>query len=344
VALHDLTPQLRTRLRRVEKIVGLFVAVAATVLLAGFVYYLYHTAERKGWFTPKCTYYTFVQSADGLHVGDPVMLMGFSVGEITVIDAEPPESSYNVFVAFAIKKPYYGYVWTDSKATVTGGGLLGGRQLQVTKGRTGQPTAYEADGRVAEVLVAGQKIPVEKQPQGVPLAPDEAPALAERAERLVAQLEQSLPRIVEKLEGALGGVEQLTSRLDGVVDQTRPVLANLNTITTNLRNPDGSLGQWMLPRELRLRLIATLENADASLSVLSGTLKNVDAITGSVRTQLQTNQDLLGDLSALVRDSDDLVQGMKRHWLLRSAFPQPEPGEQELRLEPLPGLPGSGTP
>jgi ABC-type transporter Mla subunit MlaD len=344
VALHDLTPQLRTRLRRVEKIVGLFVAVAATVLLAGFVYYLYHTAERKGWFTPKCTYYTFVQSADGLHVGDPVMLMGFSVGEITVIDAEPPESSYNVFVAFAIKKPYYGYVWTDSKATVTGGGLLGGRQLQVTKGRTGQPTAYEENGRVAEVLVAGQKILVEKQPQGVPLAPDEAPALAERAERLVAQLEESLPRIVEKLEGALGGVEQLTSRLDGVVDQTRPVLANLNTITTNLRNPDGALGQWMLPRDLRLRLIATLENADANLSVLSGTLKNVDAITGSVRTQLQTNQDVLGDLSALVRDSDDLVQGMKRHWLLRSAFPQPERGEQELRLEPLPGLPGSGAP
>jgi ABC-type transporter Mla subunit MlaD len=344
VALHDLSPQLRTRLRRVEKIVGLFVAVAAAVLLGGFAYYLYHTAERKGWFTPKCTYYTFVQSADGLHVGDPVLLMGFSVGEITVIDAEPPASSYNVFVAFAIKKPYYGYIWTDSKATITGGGLLGGRQLQVTKGRTGLPTAYEEDGRVVEVLVAGQKIPVEKQPQGVPLDPNEAPALAERAERLIAQLEESLPRIVERLEGTLGNVEQLTSRLDGVVEQTRPVIANLNTITANLRNPDGSLGEWILPRDLRLRLTATLEKADANLSVLSGTLENLDAITGSVESQLQSNSDLLGDASALLRNTDDLVQGMKRHWLLRSAFPQPEPGQQELRLEPLPGLPGSDAP
>ena len=85
MAIQDLTPQLRTRLRRVEKVVGLFVALATLVLVVGFAYYLYHTAQRKGWFIPKCPFFTFVESAEGLKIGDPIVLMGFDVGKITVI-------------------------------------------------------------------------------------------------------------------------------------------------------------------------------------------------------------------------------------------------------------------
>ena len=50
MALQDLTPQLRTRLNRMERAVGWFVLVAAVLLLAGFGYYLRNTAQRKGWF------------------------------------------------------------------------------------------------------------------------------------------------------------------------------------------------------------------------------------------------------------------------------------------------------
>ena len=92
MAIQDLTPQLRTRLRRVEKIVGVFVILATLVLLVGFGYYLYDTGQRKGWFIPKCPYFTFVQSAEGLKIGNPVVLMGFEVGNITTITAQSPAS------------------------------------------------------------------------------------------------------------------------------------------------------------------------------------------------------------------------------------------------------------
>jgi len=341
--LHDLTPQLRTRLRRMEKLVGLFVAVAAALMLAGFTYYLYHTAQRKGWFTPKCPYYAYVQSADGLHVGDPVLLMGFSVGEITVIEAQPPDSENNVFIGFEVKKPYYGYIWSDSKARVTGGSLLGGRQLEVTKGRTGTPTAYEESGRVAEVLVDDRKVPREEAQLGVPLSTEEAPGLPERADRLVAQIEQALPPITEKLDAVLANAQRLSADLEDVVGRTRPVIANLDTITTHLRNPHGSLGEWMLTPELNAKLNNTLELIDSNLNTLRGTLQNVDQIAGNVRTKLDANQNILSEISTLVRDTDDLVQGLKRHWLLRSAFPQPAPGEQ-LPLAPLLAPPERANP
>src|SRR4051794_37554572 len=99
MAVQDLTPQLRTRLSRVERAVGIFVTLATLLLLAGFGYYLYDTAHRKGWFLLKLPYHTFVESAAGLNVGDPVKLMGFNAGEITKITAMPPFSYYgNVYI------------------------------------------------------------------------------------------------------------------------------------------------------------------------------------------------------------------------------------------------------
>ncbi len=80
MALQDLTPQLRTRLSRMERAVGWFVFLATALLLFGFGYYIYHTAERKGWFKIKAPFFTYVQSSAGLNVGDPVYMMGFAVG------------------------------------------------------------------------------------------------------------------------------------------------------------------------------------------------------------------------------------------------------------------------
>jgi len=58
-----------------ERAVGWFVLLATALLLFGFGYYLYNTAQRKGWFKIRAPYYTFVDRATGLRVGDPVMLM-----------------------------------------------------------------------------------------------------------------------------------------------------------------------------------------------------------------------------------------------------------------------------
>jgi ABC-type transporter Mla subunit MlaD len=142
MALQDLTPQLRTRLSRMERAVGWFVFLAVLLLAFGFGYYLYDTAERKGWFLTKVRYFTFVNKATGLKVGDPVMLMGFDAGAISAIKPMPADQfMYNVFVEFELKAPNYGYIWTEgSQAKITTADLLGKRVLEVTKGTGGYPT------------------------------------------------------------------------------------------------------------------------------------------------------------------------------------------------------------
>jgi len=139
MALQDLTPQLRTRLSRVERAVGWFVMLATVLLVFGFGYYVYQTAESKGWFKTKAKYFTFVESADGLNVDDPVTLMGFTAGRITDIKPMPPMNFHdNVYVEFELQEPNIGYMWTEgSWAKVAASGLLNKRTLEVTKGTGG---------------------------------------------------------------------------------------------------------------------------------------------------------------------------------------------------------------
>jgi len=56
------------------------------------------------------------------------------------------------------------------------------------------------------------------------------------------------------------------------------------------------------------------------LLTLNQTLIHLSDITSNLNNQVQLNTNMLSDISKTVVDADDLVQGLKHHWLLRSAF------------------------
>src|SRR5258706_9998913 len=147
MGLQDLTPQLRTRLSRMERAVGWFVFLATALLLFGFGYYIYHTAERKGWFKIKAPFHIYVLSSAGLNVGDDVYMMGFAVGKITSVEPQKPYEKYNVQVKFEILEPYFRYIWTGgSYVKVNGADFLGKRQLEVTRGTNGPAVCVTQPG------------------------------------------------------------------------------------------------------------------------------------------------------------------------------------------------------
>ena len=318
--------------QRTERWVGVFVLLAILLLLAGFSYHLYHTAERKGWLVPHAPYFTYVMTGDGLNIGDPVTLMGFSVGAITGITAQSPGGSNRVYVAFEIRKPYYGYILSDSHVNIAMAGFLGSRRLEVTPGLTGIPTIYETNGVIIEVLHRGQRIPFAKAPKGVFLRPHEDPSVTDRAQLLLDQLEAALPNILaitnrlnavlDNANGLVTNSSALVANLDRSTAQLPAVLSNVTVITANLRDPHGAFGEWALPVDLHTNLNASLVTLTAGLN---DTLLNLAAITGNLNSQVQSNDQMLAGISKLVVDTDNLVQGLKKHWLLRGAFPAPKP-------------------
>jgi ABC-type transporter Mla subunit MlaD len=382
-----------------ERAVGWFVVLAMALLFFGFVYYVYRTAESKGWFLTKAPYYTYTDRATGLKVGDPVMLMGLDVGRIARMEPMPPEEfQHNIYVEFEIKDPYYGYLWTlGSRAKVTTAGLLDKRVIEVTKGTGGYPTyvfnplrevpiaeaqslpdlshwvlAQEVWDATGTNLLAKAKAPLTnltalaaagctnllimdaavqgKSITGVwndqearydayttkskyYLVVDESPAITERLENLVSAVEQALPnflRLTNQLATVLSNSVSLTSNLNAVALDARPAVSNLTLVSARLDHP-GALGEWLLPTNLNRQLEGTLGSADAAMvSVntnltalaenLGRSLDSLANLTSNLNSQVQANTNLVGEISRMIVNADSFVQGLKRHWLLRSAF------------------------
>ena len=402
-----------------ERAVGMFVVVAAALLAFGFIYYVYTTAENKGWFKIKAHYFTYVDAATGLNEGDPVRLMGLNVSQITKIETMPGDNfEENIYIEFALKEPYYDYLWTEgSRAKVATADFLGKRVLEVTKGTGGHPL-YEflsvktvatdqirtlpdwpswklgqdivdrsgtnvivsartaLSNTVATVEKAGLKeIRVLDAREGQKkksvtavwnreknwydafyktnmywLRCDESPAVTERLENLITSVENALPGILvltNNLAVVLSNTASMTSNLNVVAASAQPAVSNIALATASLNHP-GALGEWLLPTNLTSQLEGTLGKAGNTLTSAEGTfqsansnltilveklavsLDNLAGITGSLNQQVQGNSNLVSSVSQAIADTDELVQGLKHHWLFRSAFkkkPAPPPAK-----------------
>ena len=145
-----------------ERAVGWFVFLATALLLFGFGYYIYHTAERKGWFLIKAKYFTYVQSSSGLNIGDPVVMMGFPVGDITLIHAMPPGDTNNVRVEFEVRDNYFRYIYArGSYVKVNSADFLGKRQIEVTRGTGGPAISVTQPGFIKTIPELEQIITTE---------------------------------------------------------------------------------------------------------------------------------------------------------------------------------------
>jgi len=385
MALQDLTPQLRTRLSRMERMVGWFVFLATVLLLFGFGYYIYHTAERKGWFVIKAPFHTYVQSSAGLNVGDPVVMMGFPVGQITLIHAMPPGDQHNVRVEFEILDPFFRYIWTGgSYAKINAAGFLNQRQLEVTRATNGyaicvtQPVTMFTDldklaqdvaaepGRwqlsqdifdansnmlfhAYDALTASNlQIIAALKPDSIYaynnnvnrkrivaswdgrfhhykifkpgddtawLRAVETPPVSDQLQAMVSQVQSALPGILaltNKIAVVLDNAANAASNLNTAMVEVRPMITNFAIVSEQLREP-GGLSVWALGTNGNEQVQGSLTNVDALLI-------NLADITSNLNAQVQANTNLLGGISKAITNADDLVQGLKRHWLFRSAF------------------------
>ena len=328
------TQALDTDLSLSERLVGLFVLTAMLLLLGAFAYYIVHTSEKRGWFVSKAPYFTYIRSANGMNIGDKVKLMGFDVGEITMIEAMPADDPlWNVYVEFTVKAPYYGYLWTDSSVKVIAD-LLGSRYLEVTKGIAGSASYEEKEGQLVGIFDGEVYQPITGETKPFWLVSDETSAINDRAEALLSQVEQALPGIfalTNQLSGMLSNATRLTASLDKATVEAQPAIENLALISTSLTNSNGSLGQWLIPTNINKgietslsRASTTMASADQNMTLavsnMNLTLITVANLTSNLNAQVAVNTNILREISSLVITANEFMENLTDHWLLRSAF------------------------
>ena len=315
MALQDLTPQLRTRLRKVEWMVVLFLGGTTLLMLASLGWFIFRTGEARGWWVDEVPYYTYVGDATGIKVGTPVHMMGFKVGEVTKVDALPLEelrkwdyyqtNQFRAFVGFKVrdKEPsrYPGYIGSDSRVKLGGFPveIAGGVVLEISVGSMGGTlTTTNLEGGGIGVLsdkfaydeLSGKKdspnrryLPLSETEKGFYLPIDQS-------ETLLAQVQQVLAKV-------RGIGTKVDAALPGLTEELYLTLTNVHAITEQLRpnvGPPGALGAMVLPTNLVARfgqagglgdlVLPTNLNAQliATLAAVPGTLSNLDQRTASL--------------------------------------------------------------
>jgi hypothetical protein len=361
-----------------------------------------------------------------LNVGDSVVMMGFPVGDITLIHAMPPGDAHNVRVEFEVRDPYFRYIWTGgSFVKVNSADFLGKRQLEVTRATNGpaicvsQPisifgldearkmaAASPGDWQLAQdVSDSGSNLvfhayePVETVldvsnaqllaqcmfesnsiyvfnnkvnrnrivaswhrgkhryenfttgSEDASLRAVETPPISDQLQAMVLQVQQALPNVLSltnKIAAVLDNAANATSNLNATIVAAQPMLTNFALISAQLREPGGPL-VWALGTNGNEQLQGSLTNVNALLghtdtnlaallghtdTNLAALLINLADITSNLNAQVQSNSNILSSVSKIVVDTDDFVQGLKRHWLLRSAFKKENAAQAKTNAPP----------
>jgi hypothetical protein len=165
------------------------------------------------------------------------------------------------------------------------------------------------------------------------LRAEEATPISDQIQAMITQVQAALPGILaltNKVAVILDNTANVTSNLNTTLVAAQPMVTNFAAISGELRGP-GALGLWVLgtnaPGQIESALTnvnTLLVNSDTNLNQLTDdigkTLINVANITSNLNVQVHSNSNMLAGISKTVMDADDLMQGLKRHWLLRSAF------------------------
>jgi hypothetical protein len=178
------------------------------------------------------------------------------------------------------------------------------------------------------------------------MPPEESPAVTERLERVVDQVEKALPNFLQltnALTRILANTATATSNFAVIASNSLPTSQHLAELSGQLRGA-GALAEWVLPPGGPQQLASTLTNVNSLtgntdtnlnllVSELARSLDSLANITSNLNSQVQANTNIVTEISEVIVHTDDMIQGLKRHWLLRSAFKAPKTNAPPREVE-----------
>jgi phospholipid/cholesterol/gamma-HCH transport system substrate-binding protein len=259
---------MKIKFNKFERVAGLFVGVAliGSMAISGGV------AVKKGWFASKTDYFTYMESAEGIHPGTPVQIQGLRAGSVRDIELE---GANRVKVNFTVLSKFKNKIRIDSQVQVVRPFIIGEKVLDVTVGS--EQAAVLSPKMALEIrpsfdimeLMSGKKMgpflgTIEQLAVNLKILAeafadmDRTKALVkafDRVEPLLQNLNQMSQEVVkvtkivtkkERLETIVTHVASLTKELDQVVPalnqeapdlgkQMAQVVKNLNILTVEFQ-------------------------------------------------------------------------------------------------------------
>lgn len=281
-------------------------AVMAMVLF----YFGFHILKGSDVFSRTHRYYIVYDNIDGLTVSNPVLLNGLNVGRVYEIKLLQNQKN-QLLVAVDIQKDVV--LPKGTGATLADGGLLGGKVIHLAMGGS-SVSMQDKDTLVAKKEAGISAVLQEK-----------ALPLVTHADSLVLNLAAVAEGFKETgmiLNQMLKNYDQTGNAVQGLVLENRKNLlamtSNLNKLTESLVETEKGLKPILAKAGTFadslsvLRLGATVQNANNTISELKGLLAEVQAGKGTAG-KLIKDEKLYSNLNSTVVSLNKLMTNFREH-------------------------------
>jgi len=247
---------------RMDRVVGVFI-IAVVALMVSTVVLI---GRGKDWFRPTVTYFVEFKENYNLSPGSPVKLYKAEIGKVKDVTLVGDA----VRVRLSIFEEYHNRFRQDTVVTVESPTFIGSEYVAVRPGKPDSPL-IPPNGTIKSE---------EKKTLSQILAEYE---VEETAKRLTETI-RNLADIIDELRDPQG---PLFASLNSIEKN----LKNLETVTTGLKEGEGTAGQLLRSDELINRVNTSMERLD-------NVLKNVEGATPEVTANLRESMEKIREITA----------------------------------------------
>jgi phospholipid/cholesterol/gamma-HCH transport system substrate-binding protein len=320
---------MKLTIRFADQLVGGLIILALAIMV--FVIFMLGSNQR--WFSRDYQFTTYFTSAAGLSQNMPVLYKGFTIGHVKAIRLDDDD---RVEVHFSIFDTYIDRVRQGSLVEVLVSPIGMGNQFMFYPG-LGTTLVPEGETIPSVNSTEGKRLLA----SGVAVRPDRDDSLnniINRAGTLLATLNDTLAEVQDALVGtdrtsigrtmievelAARGLRVMSQRLPDdlegtlgrIMAQIEPLLKNLNTLSTQIADPDGSIMSILDSNG------TVYTDLTASLDAISATLRNLEKTSAFIPAQLPQVALLLSDLHTALKTAEDVLVALTNNPLLKGGIP-----------------------
>ena len=302
------------------------VIVLAVVIMIGFVFTL---GGNESFFRRKMHYQILFNSTAGLYEGDPVLLTGVEVGNVTSIGFPKDLNTKKIVVEIGVAKEVSKRIRRDSREMVGSASLVYGKVVEITIGSPEQPLI--PDGGWIETIeksnfnavvdstrrvMGGIQSVINKidRGEGVLGMLLNHPMEMQQTFHHLSQSSEKLSMILQRLEEGKGPMGSLLSdslEFKETLNDLQTAVADLKQVTLSLKSPNTVLGRFINDEKYGRTVTDDLKK---TLQALANIATKIDTAEGSAGLFVNDPELYIG--------IQDVVYGVERSkltkWMIRN--------------------------
>jgi phospholipid/cholesterol/gamma-HCH transport system substrate-binding protein len=300
------------RFVHLERKVGLFVLVAATVAVAVIVF----VVIERGLLVPKTKLTFTAESGKDLREGMAVKFSGFRIGKV---DRLTLMGWAEVNVTMSIDKRYMNWIRSDSKAILTQEGVIGDPIIEITPGspmarELNENAMIQFDRRAGINDMLGQLDEIKR------LLADIRQADIGKTFANAKRMSEELLISREHLDAVLDSAQQTLTKMDAVADHAGHTIAKSDDAVTKF---DTLLGTTAAAAARADSLIAAMETEfPLFVDKADNVLNNLEVATGDLRMAARDAPSMAQRGGELLDETSAILDAVETLWPIRSRIPQ----------------------